>query len=302
MTKTHEDPSGIMKQLFDGEILEVRVLDPGYENHASQVWDVNTSCGNYIVRTCKLNNTTENEFWYGCRILFGIIPSRSESMMITNDMLRRTSLIPVPKVYDKRFIDGRIYLIVEKLEGSAVNSFLSASQNVLKELGRGIASIHKQKFAYIGQPDKTVQYPIEQFHTQLLIEIENVLERFYGDHPDFQDLWVSLKPELLALPDPEYSTLVMIDIDPTQFLGNRNHLTGLVDTEAYAIAPRELDLIGLEYILDEQSSLLVKEGYEEIAPLPDLERCRSVYRFLYRLMEVQGKVDLDTWMDHPIYF
>ncbi|WP_408006249.1 hypothetical protein ACJROX_16200 [Pseudalkalibacillus sp. A8] len=98
MTKTNKGPSEIMKKLFNDEILEGIELAPGYENHASHVWDVKTSCGSFIVRTTNLHNTRETEFWYGCRSLFGIIPFCSDSMMITNDMLRKTSLIPVPKV------------------------------------------------------------------------------------------------------------------------------------------------------------------------------------------------------------
>ncbi|WP_408006250.1 hypothetical protein ACJROX_16205 [Pseudalkalibacillus sp. A8] len=100
-----------------------------------------------------------------------------------------------------------------------MQTFLSASHNVLNELGRGIASIHKQKFAYIGQPDKTVQYPIQQFYTRLSVEIENLLERFNSDQPFFQDFWITLKPQLLSLHLPKYSSLVTIDMDPTQFLG-----------------------------------------------------------------------------------
>ena len=45
-------------------------------------------------------------------------------------------------------------------------------------------------------------------------------------------------------------------MDPTQFLSDGTTITGLVDSEAYAVAPRELDFIGLEYVLTERSTCL----------------------------------------------
>ena len=47
-------------------------------------------------------------------------------------------------------------------------------------------------------------------------------------------------------------------MDPTQFLSDGTTITGLVDTEAYAIAPREFEFIGLEYVLTEKKLMLLK--------------------------------------------
>ncbi|PEB39277.1 hypothetical protein [Bacillus pseudomycoides] len=47
-------------------------------------------------------------------------------------------------------------------------------------------------------------------------------------------------------------------------------------------------------------------GYEDhdetIMPLPNLEQCRAPYRYLYRLLSVQGTVDLEEWLQHPVFF
>lgn len=91
-------------------------------------------------------------------------------------------------------------------------------------------------------------------------------------------------------------------MDPTQFLSDDQSITGLVDTEAYAIAPREFDFIGLEYVLTEKEAHAFKQGYETIMPIPRLEECRHPYRYLYRLLSVQGSVELDKWLRHPSYF
>ncbi|PFJ84306.1 nitrate reductase, partial [Bacillus cereus] len=37
-------------------------------------------------------------------------------------------------------------------------------------------------------------------------------------------------------------------------------------------------------------------------PIPRLEECRHPYRYLYRLLSVQGSVELEKWLSHPSYF
>ncbi|HZR43443.1 MAG TPA: hypothetical protein VFB12_25235 [Ktedonobacteraceae bacterium] len=94
----------------------------------------------------------------------------------------------------------------------------------------------------------------------------------------------------------------MIDMDPTQFLTDGGRLTALVDTEAYAVGPCELDFIALEYVLDQRGAAALTKGYNTIRPLPDLSRVRSVYRYFCRLIGIQKKTDLETWMAQPVLF
>ncbi|PHC32624.1 hypothetical protein COF01_25155 [Bacillus pseudomycoides] len=45
-----------------------------------------------------------------------------------------------------------------------------------------------------------------------------------------------------------------------------------------------------------------RQGYETIMPLSNLEQCRTPYRYLYRLLSVQGNMDLEEWLQHPVFF
>ncbi|MFK3936410.1 hypothetical protein ACI2JA_02705 [Alkalihalobacillus sp. NPDC078783] len=125
---------------------------------------------------------------------------------------------------------------------------------------------------------------------------------FYNDMSDFKVILHKAQEQLQHVSHPESSTFVLIDMDPTQFLSDGNIITGLVDTEAYVVAPRELDFIGLEYLLDEQSAAAFKEGYQTVLALPQLDQVRMPYRFLYRLLSVQGNVELKAWMNEKILF
>jgi hypothetical protein len=95
---------------------------------------------------------------------------------------------------------------------------------------------------------------------------------------------------------------VMLDVDATQFLGDGGHITALVDTDAYVVAPRELDFVGYEYELDAPGAAAFARGYRAILPLPDLTSARPVYRYLFRLLGVQGTVPLEEWLAWPAWF
>ena len=125
---------------------------------------------------------------------------------------------------------------------------------------------------------------------------------FYSNHSKINDSFEVFQSQLYALPAPKEATLILIDMDPTQFLADGIKITGLVDTEAYVVAPRELDFIGLEYVFTEKEANAFRKGYETIMPIPNLEQCRAPYRYLYRLLSVQGNVDLEEWLQHPSFF
>ncbi|WP_256256482.1 hypothetical protein [Paenibacillus sp. BC26] len=75
-----------------------------------------------------------------------------------------------------------------------------------------------------------------------------------------------------------------------------------MDVEAYAVGPRELDFVGLEYVLDERAAIPFLEGYATVLAPPDLTDYRTVYRYFYRLLGVQGSVDLDLWLAQRALF
>ena len=97
-----------------------------------------------------------------------------------------------------------------------------------------------------------------------MVELVN---NYYPEHQRIQQLLPSIIELVKALPVPSHFTFVLIDMDPTQFLTNGDELTGLVDTEVYALAPREMDFIGLEYVLDELSAKHFKQAYSMKHPL-----------------------------------
>ncbi|MBM6645038.1 nitrate reductase [Bacillus sp. RIT 809] len=292
----------MLQQLFTSPILSVQALHPGYEDHASDVFLVKTEAEEVIVRSSKMTEEPNNDFWCGCKNLFGIDPRNVHHLETIHTLLKKHTTLPIPTILQKHGLNGREYVIVEKLTGSTLQSFIGQPDSILFSLGKGLAEIHSFKANIIGNPSGAFQVPLEEFKSHILKVSKNLVNMFYSDNMSIHNAFHTFESQLSSLPSPKESTLVLIDMDPTQFLSDGESITGLVDTEAYAIAPREFDFIGLEYVLTEKEAHTFKRGYETIMPIPHLEQCRQPYRYLFRLLSVQGSVELEKWLSHPFYF
>ncbi|MDZ5470423.1 hypothetical protein SM124_01555 [Bacillus sp. 31A1R] len=282
--------------LFNEKVIETKELSPGYEDHASDVWLVKTDKREVVVRSSRMVEEPNNDFWWGCKHLFGIDPRRVYSLEAVNNILSEKTSIPIPRVLIKEIQAGREYIAVEKLEGQLVKSFVGQPSSVMRSLGVGLAQIHLHREMYVGNPMGSFRIELKDFHQHLIEGMSELVKKFYSNSEKITNKLPEIIDCLKELEEPVYSTFILVDMDPTQFLSNGKVITGLVDTEAYVIAPREFDFIGLEYILDEKAAADFKEGYESVLEIPDLTNCRLPYRYLYRLLSVQGGVDLDNWL------
>ncbi|MBS4174384.1 phosphotransferase [Bacillus sp. FJAT-49736] len=281
--------------LFQEPIKEIHELSPGYSGHASDVWLVKTKNQEVVVRASRLTEEPNNDFWWGIKHTFGIDPRNVLELESVNNKLKKITSIPIPAVIGKGK-STREYVVVEKLEGQVVASFMDQPSSVLQSLGEGLARIHQHREAYAGNPAGTFQISLQQFHLHLSRCTDQLVSRFYSGNEKIVRMLPSVRELLHTLPRPEYSSFVLVDMDPSQFLSDGRKVTGLVDTEAYVLAPRELDFIALEYVLDEQAAKDFRHGYENIMPIPDLQTVRLPYRYFYRLLSIQGSVDLDEWL------
>lgn len=292
----------MLQQLFTSPILSVQTLHPGYEDHASDVFLVKTAAEEVIVRSSKITEEPNNDFWWGCKNLFGIDPRNVHHLEAVHTLLQAHTNLPIPAILEKHILNGREFVVAEKLVGNTVQSFIGQPDSILFNLGKGLAEIHKFKTDYIGNVPGSFQVTLDEFQSHILNVSKEIVNMFYSDNESIQNAFPTFESQLSSLPAPKESTLVLIDMDYTQFLSDGTTITGLVDTEAYAVAPREFDFIGLEYIFTEKEAHAFKQGYETIMPIPRLEECRHPYRYLYRLLSVQGSVELEKWLSHPVYF
>lgn len=293
-----------LQPLFAQPIQSVTPLDPGYEDHGSDVWLVETPNERAVVRSSRMREAAEslNDFWWGCRKLFGIEPWRTFDLEAIHGALGQAGGFRVPRVLRKGVIEGREFVVVEWVEGAHLRSFGDLSQSALVQFGKSLAAVHARTYDFCGHVTRRLAYPLSGFHPRVAKTMRELARRFYAKDRAIQDLLEPMCDAVVALPAPEAATLVMVDMDLTQFLVSAGDDLALVDAEACGVGPRELDFVALEYCLDAGSAAEIAKGYESVLALPDLSRVRAPYRYLYRLLSVQGSVPMDEWLKHPAYF
>ncbi len=294
--------ASLVQQLFQEPILHMHELDPGYDEHASDVWLVKTRSSEVVVRRSRLTEEPSREFWWGCLNLFGIDPRALSQFEANARVLRSVPGVPVPQIISRAEVAGREYLVVEKMSGVQLHSFKHQSRELLHQLGVWLAKVHSLRYNEYGNLARTSVQPREYFHRHLAETMEQLVVRDCRGEPQITAMLNEMLQVLSTLPAPTCFCPILVDLDPSQFLTENGMISAIVDVEAYAAAPRELDFISLEYTLDEPSAAAFLSGYCTILDLPDLSRCRRVYRYLYRLLGVQGTVEIEQWMAQPELF
>ncbi|GKU79196.1 phosphotransferase [Paenibacillus sp. L3-i20] len=288
-----------LQSLFSEEI----VLQTSLNGNASDVWLVKTESNEYVVRSSGVDDTIDAPFLWACRNLFGIDLSQTYRIENINILLEQiTKNISFPRVLQKEMIDGRQVIVVEKMNGEK-SKFLNKSTGTMEDFGKTMAEIHSYKLYECGCPYGDMRYPLEQFPEKLIEAIKVLTSRYYSSNPVITNQVDVYCTAALKMPIPKFASYIMLDMDPRQFLFNNNRVNAIVDTEAYVLGPREMDLVAIECSLDENGARAFRKGYTKVLSFPELSQIRELYRFLFCLLEIKGpSYDLKRWLSHPHYF
>ncbi|MGG1635221.1 phosphotransferase [Paenibacillus sp. FSL K6-3182] len=288
-----------LQSLFSEPIMSQSTLG----GFASDVFLVITEAGEYVVRSSGVDETVDAPFVWACSNLFGKQLSETFDMEIINQYLSRlTSNIAIPSVLGKAVIDGRQVISVEKINGIPL-SFQNKSAMLMEDFGRSIAEIHSHKVKEWGSLNGSVRHALADFPQKLADALRVLAARYYKENTAIYEslnYYCSLAENM---PVPEYAACIMLDMDPRQFLSNGERVSAIVDTEAYVLGPREMDLIAIECSLDEAGAHYFRKGYAEVLPFPDLLQVRELYRYFFCLLEIKGPAfDYHKWMSFPQLF
>lgn len=282
-------------------ILDCAYMDPGYSGHAADVWMVRTEKRTAALRIFNAG-AWNGPFWDGMRWLFHWRGNFRQRVARRNRFLRQAGGLPVPGVLAHGARDGLDYLVMEWMPGLRMESFDELSPAGMRGFGRHLAALHAQVFPRNGTLDGARGRPAAQFSMELTGTLNMLFENYYRDQPDFSRIHAIMLQHARQVQAGSFSP-VLVDLGAGQYLrSERGELCALVDTDAYAAGPRELDFILLEYGLTPALAKDFVKGYEEALPLPALREVRPVYRYLYRMMEVEGAPPLEEWMDQEAIF
>ncbi|WP_342467525.1 aminoglycoside phosphotransferase family protein [Bacillus sp. FSL W8-0629] len=293
-----------LQALFDQPIVSVKTLGEPYDGRANDVWLISLQDQTeYVVKSPKTARE-ESEFVYGINMIYGVdARTVQEHLDEINKKLAHANSFHIPKVVRKVKKAGKHFYVMEKVEGIPLTSFEGRSAQFYRDYGRKLAHLHSYQTNFFGAVYGGEKRHLREFHALLKKAVSKLISHYYADQPEYQNYAEKVQQKLEKLSPPDAASLILIDLDPSQYIEDDDQVTSLVDTEYVVFGPAAFDLIALEYLLTKEATQAVQLGYEEICPLPrQLHEVRECYRFVSLLLDIHGSWDMKKWMNHPIRF
>lgn len=294
----------MLQALFDQPIVSVKTLGEPYDGRANDVWLISLQDQTeYVVKSPKTARE-ESEFVYGINMIYGVdARTVQEHLDEINKKLAHTNSFHIPKVVRNLKKAGKHFYVMEKVEGIPLTSFEGRSAQFYRDYGRKLAHLHSYQTNFFGAVYGGEKRHLREFHALLKKAVSKLISHYYADQPEYQNYAEKVQQKLEKLSPPDAASLILIDLDPSQYIEDDDQVTSLVDTEYVVFGPAAFDLIALEYLLTKEAAQAVQLGYEEICPLPhQLHEARECYRFVSLLLDIHGSWDMKKWMNHPIRF
>lgn len=240
-----------------------------------------------------------NPFYYGVSRLFGANLQNLYHQRNMTSILENHSPLPTPAVLGLYSWRTRVIRVHAFIQGKAAESFTQLSMYGAHQFGCHMATLHSVQLNSFGTYGNL--QPKNSFHQSAANIASELLCRFDYDKST-RNAALPLIEQLKGLKPPTAMSPIMLDLDASQYFIDKGVFTYLIDTDFFAFAPAELELIALESLLPARLAPAFLQGYRKIRQFPQLETYRMPYRMLNRLLWVQGDLPVADWRDGPITF
>jgi len=272
-----------------------------YDDSTHQLWHCETVDGQMILKLCDNRSVQSSPFWQGMEQLFNVeLPVHLGEFDSVYQTITELSTLQIPEyvasgssVQDEQLF---AFVLARMLPGTMVESALVDDDMVIA-LAEHISQLHQHQKSTWG-PLHSAKLTAEQWPQRL----QNTLRLLAENQQAVPVKMVVEAIELATDYTPETFVPVMPDLRWDQFLQHNGGLSALVDLDAIVYGPRELELVLLEYVLNEQQAMIFVEHYQRSHFLPDLSLVRKPYRLLLFMMNVLGEKNVDAWMQAPTRF
>lgn len=264
-----------------------------FEDSTHQLWHCETVDGSMVLKLCNHQTVQTSTFWQAMNQLFDIdFPASLAHIDKTHNFLSEQGELQIP---DFIAAEASSFVLVRYLEGEDVD-FEHVSDGIVTQLARHLAKIHQSKYSHWGALHRA-EFSSAQWSTRL----QNTLSSLAKVHP------ITIPEDVLEQALQQATELnietfvpIMLDLRWDQMLHQQDQLSAIVDMDAFVIGPRELELVLLEYQLNEHQAALFAQAYQITTDWPDLTEQRLCYRLLLFLMNSLGETDVKKWMNTAI--
>ena len=266
-----------------------------FDDSTHQLWLCETFDGPKILKVCNQQSIKNSSFWRGMNSLFNLqFPDSLGHIDKTYQRLLTHSplTIPQPIAYQ-----ASAFVLSDFVQGEDVETAI-VNDAMVKQLAEHLAKLHYVKqnsWGALHHADLDSQDWSKRLHQTLVILLES--------HPNEMpsDL-VEMALEQAKNDHADIFVPIMFDLRWDQFLHQQGQLSAVVDLDAFVFAPRALELIMLEFLLNESQAEIFKIHYQHHHTMPDLSQVRTSYRLLLFLMNVLGEGNIEAWMRSPSWF
>jgi len=281
------------------ELIQATALPMMYSDSTHQLWDCETTQGPLIVKVCNSANVTQSIFWQGMERLFAVnLPGQLGKFEQVFTSLAELSPLKIPEYIASGPASAhqQAFIAVRKLPGKMLQAS-EVNEVMIVSLASHIAALHqhrKTSWGRFGQAEFSAEFWPHR--------LQDSLQLLATSHPNIPVDILTEAMKLAGNCEANKFVPIMPDLRWDQFLQHQGKLSALVDLDAFVFAPRELELVLLEYILDERQARVFARQYQQTHCLPDLSGLRKPYRLLLYLMNVLGEKNLDRWLQAPARF
>jgi len=284
------------------ELVQVTALPALYDDSTNRLWQCETVDGPMMLKVCEHHNVKSSTFWQGMQLLFNInLPRQLKHFEQLYSHINTISCLAIPEYIASDSISedeaSSAFILAGLLPGSMVD-LSHVDDGMVRKLAAQISQLHqsqRETWGAVYSQGMDVGLWLDRLRNTVIT---------LADKPSHIISSAVLNDALAEIENCAVESFVPImpDLRWDQFLQQDGTLTALVDLDAIAYGPRELELVLLEFLLNEQHAAIFSEEYQKSHSLPDLSRVRKPYRLLLFMMNVLGEKNVDAWMQAPTRF
>lgn len=264
-----------------------------FADSTHQLWQCQTVDGPMMLKVCNRDTVAVSSFWQGINSLFAMsFPACLADMAAIYQRVQTISPLMVPEHIASDFAEPASYVLVRLIAGDDVNAD-AISDQMVQNLAHHISDCHRHQSATWGTL-LTPHFSEDQWSTRL----QYTLQQLAASQTIPQTILQEALQQAAKINHTDYVP-IMLDLRWDQFLYQKSELLAIVDLDAFVTGPRALELVLLEYLLDESQAAIFKQRYELNHVIPNLTEVRTAYRLLLFLMNVLGEQNISAWMNTP---
>ncbi len=254
---------------------------------------------NCVLKVCSVQDVQNSPFWQALQQLFSF-------NLVTNlggydrvyQQLKLMTPLRVPQLIAAGSASNTKqsgFLLAEYVLGNVIESS-QIDNSMVEQLAQHITALHQQTQDCFG-PLFAPNLPAGLWADALLDTLKGLGRAQNIDSVVLDKVLMQASSIKVEAFHP-----IMPDLRWDQFLVTGCGQLSLIDLDAMVWGPRELELVLIEYLLDESQLNVFKAIYTQTHLMPEMDSVRDVYRLLLFVMNVLGESDLEKWMEHPAKF